>query len=316
MARVEKNENGEPLFGYSEIFHSFQGEGFYTGRSTSWIRFFACNLQCSGMGQKNPTDPSTYILPYKEIDLSDITRIEDLPVFEYGCDSGYTWSARYKHLMKRNTPAEICDELQNVLKHSSNPEGLFLNPTTLQHNHLAFTGGEPMLNQDAMVAILKEFAVRGNLPHFVTVETNGTRSINNKCGLDQYIRMMTSINDASGTSTEWFWSVSPKLWSTAGEKPSKAIKPEVVGEYAEMSNHGQLKYVVNGTADSWHEVEQYTKLFREAGVDWDVYIMYVGATKEEQEDNQIANVAMEAMKRGYHFSGRLHAHIFGNKIGT
>lgn len=314
MARVETNENGEPLYRYSEIFHSFQGEGVYTGRSTAWIRFFLCNLQCAGFGQKDPTDPSTYIEPYKEFDVSEIKRVEDLPVWEYGCDSSYTWAKKYAHLVHRHTPAEICDLIQAAFAHESNPTGQFIHPLTNQETHFAFTGGEPLLNQDAMVAIIREFEERDNVPNFVTVETNGTQPIKNDDFYDMVDNWKISRNSINGS--EWFWSVSPKLWSTAGERPSKAIKPEVVGSYAALSNHGQLKYVVNGSADSWDEVEQYTKLFREAGVDWDVYIMYVGATKEEQEDDQIANVAMEAMRRGYHFSGRLHCYVFGNKIGT
>ena len=47
---------------YSEIFHSIQGEGYYTGYPTLWLRLWACNLQCHGFGQKDPTDESTYIL--------------------------------------------------------------------------------------------------------------------------------------------------------------------------------------------------------------------------------------------------------------
>ena len=35
---------------YSEVFHSIQGEGHYTGRPTVWLRFFLCNLQCNGFG--------------------------------------------------------------------------------------------------------------------------------------------------------------------------------------------------------------------------------------------------------------------------
>ena len=115
---------------------------------------------------------------------------------------------------------------------------------------------------------------------------------------------------------EWFWSVSPKLFSTSGEKPGKAICPEVVGSYNAVSDRGQLKYVVNGTPESWKEVEEHTKLFRAEGVKWPVYIMPVGATKESQEEDQVADIAMEAMRRGYNVSGRLHCYVFGNKIGT
>ena len=65
---------------YSEIFRSIQGEGVYTGVPTVWLRMFGCNLECNGFGQKDPTDPSTYVLPYQEIDLKDISVPEQLPV--------------------------------------------------------------------------------------------------------------------------------------------------------------------------------------------------------------------------------------------
>ena len=83
---------------YSEIFKSIQGEGHYTGVTTVWLRFFGCNLECQGFGQDDPTDPSTYKLPYLEIPLEDITKVEDLPVFPYGCDS-----VSYTHLRAHET---------------------------------------------------------------------------------------------------------------------------------------------------------------------------------------------------------------------
>lgn len=300
-------------YNYSEIFHSFQGEGQYTGMPTAWIRFFLCNLQCDGFGQKDPTDPSTYVLPYTDFDVSSVERIEDLPVWEQGCDSSYTWAKKFKHLAQSKTASEICDTITDVcLKNEFNPEGTFLHPSG-QHTHMAFTGGEPMLNQDAMDQILCEFGLRNNLPRYVTVETNGTKPIKDV--------LRSDIEDGYSSyqnyqDREWFWSVSPKLWSTSGEKEKKAIKPEVVAGYAEVSNHGQLKYVVDGSDLSWEEVERHTKAFRDAGVDWDVWIMPVGATKEEQEGPQIAEIAVEAIRRGYNVSGRLHCYVFGNQIGT
>lgn len=295
---------------YSEIFHSFQGESTYTGRSTAWIRFFLCNLSCSGFGQKDPTDPSSYVLPYKDVDISTISSIEELPIFEYGCDSAYSWAKKFKHLAHNDTAEVICDKIQDVLKHPSNPDGLFRHPVSKQWHHMAFTGGEPMLprNQSAIIAILNEFKNRGNFPTYNTVETNGTQEINSTLEM-----LITREFDGP---KEWFWSVSPKLWSTSGEPPERAIKPEVVGLYADISDRGHLKYVVNGTQQSWDEVERYTEQFRQQGVFWDVYIMPCGALKKDQETNTTAEIAMEAMKRGYHFSGRLHVHIFGNAIGT
>ena len=92
---------------YSEIFRSIQGEGVYTGVPTVWLRLFGCNLECNGFGQEDPTDPSTYILPYQEIDLTDITVPEQLPVFPYGCDSSYSWSRRFKKLQRTGTAEEV-----------------------------------------------------------------------------------------------------------------------------------------------------------------------------------------------------------------
>ncbi len=301
----------DKTYKYSEIFYSFQGEGHYTGKPTAWIRFFLCNLQCDGFGQKDPTDPSTYIIPYKDFDVSTIQKIEDLPVWEYGCDSSYTWAKKYRHLAHDSTVLEILDTVKGVMAHESNPHGLFQHPKTRQECHFAFTGGEPMLNQPAMIAILMGFIASNNIPEHITVETNGTKPIK-----PEMVEMIDSYRHLGGLGREWFWSCSPKLFSTSGELAKKAIKPEFVAQYAEASNHGQLKYVVTGSQQSWDEVEETTELFRAAGVDWPVYIMPVGATKEEQEQNIIAETAVEAMKRGYYFSGRLHCYVFGNQIGT
>ena len=83
---------------YSETFYSAQGEGQYVGIPSLWMRFFLCNLQCNGFGQKDPTDSSTYELPYETIDLTNIDSVFDLPVFDKGCDSSYTWSLRKDNL--------------------------------------------------------------------------------------------------------------------------------------------------------------------------------------------------------------------------
>ena len=104
---------------YSEIFKSIQCEGHYTGVTTVWLRFFGCNLECNGFGQKDPTDPSTYELPYLELPLHPMQTIEALPVFKYGCDSSYSWSKRFKHLQKNETVEEVATRLLNKIKHDN-----------------------------------------------------------------------------------------------------------------------------------------------------------------------------------------------------
>ena len=303
---------------YSETFYSAQGEGSYVGIPSLWMRFFLCNLQCNGFGQKDPTDASTYELPYETIDITNIDSVFDLPVFDKGCDSSYTWSKRYKHLITDKTVEEAVDELTALL-----PHGNFIHPATGQSVHMVFTGGEPMLKntQPGMIGVLEEFKRRNNMPNYVTVETNGTKKITDEFA--NYIQHnyvgTTAIKDKDSnmltlTDREWYWSISPKLWATAGEKNKKAIQPEVVGEYTKVSPHGQLKFVVNGTDESWKEVEEHTKLFREAGCNFPVWIMGVGGTFEGLVQTE-ATIADEAIQRGYNYTSRVHVHIYGNAIG-
>jgi 7-carboxy-7-deazaguanine synthase len=298
---------------YSEIFYSFQGEAEMAGKPSVWLRFFGCNLECNGFGQKDPTDPSTYVLPYQAFDVSSIKRLEDLPVWKTGCDSSYSWSAKYKELVHDNTVEEICDKITDQMRHPTNPEGFFLHPVTGQDTQLCFTGGEPMMWQKAMVAIMREFERRGNVPKTVTVETNATKAITDD--LKNY------INDefVDLGMTRWHWAMSPKLWSVAGEKD--AVIDDVIFSYVkDTAASSILKFVCNGSAESWKEIEDHVNRIQRAMHEdeyWppEVWIMPVGATKDQQEGDSVAEIAMEAMKRGYMVATRNHCYVFGNVIG-
>lgn len=278
-------------------------EGHYTGHPTAWIRFWGCNLSCDGFGQDKPEDKSTWVLDYQTIDVSSITKMEHLPVFHRGCDSSYSWSKKFAHLAHTDTVSDICTKIENSMKSASNPDGKFLHPKSGQWNHMAFTGGEPMMNQSAIIDIMKEFGNRNNLPMYITIETNGTQEVR------------TIFRDYFWNYPgEVFWSVSPKLY-LSGEEWDVAVKPEVVaGYFTQISKHGQLKYVSNGTPRAWDEVETATKSYREQGIDWPIWIMPVGADIEGQ--NKIAaSVAEDAVDRGYNVAARVHTYLFGNVIG-
>jgi len=298
---------------YSEIFTSIQGEGVYTGVPTVWLRWFLCNLQCSGFGQKVPEDVDTHILPYKDYDISNLKRIQDLPVWDLGCDSSYSWAKKYRDVCPQLTAAEIANELENELrKFKDNPDGKFLlnNERELKDVHFCMTGGEPMIErtQLAQIELLHALADNTNLPRFITVETNGTQTLT-----DELAQTISSYVASGG---EWFWSCSPKLLYTSGEKPQKAIKPAVVKTYQDVSAFGQLKFVVSNRDVAWDEVEERIQDFRDAGVTWPVWIMPVGATVEAQSDGDMLAVVEETIRRGYNVSARVHAYIWGNQIGT
>ena len=303
---------------YSEVFNSIQGEGLYTGQWTLWLRFFLCNLQCDGFGQIDPTDPDSWELPYQDFDVSTVDRVEDLPVWDKGCDSSYTWSKKYKHLMGNKTARELVDLIKETAKTETNPNGMFKHPESGQTAHMCFTGGEPLMptGQTAFIEMWDEFKFDMNVPKSVTFETNGTQKLRPN--------FLEYMNNRGLFSSPLFFSCSPKLWTVAGEKPEKAIKPDIVAEYAKLSSiinsrwktpEGQLKFVMGAKKEQWDELEDVVANFRAAGVKWPVYIMPVGATVEEQEMSA-GEVAEIAFKKGYNVSGRLHCYLFGNAIGT
>jgi 7-carboxy-7-deazaguanine synthase len=317
-------------FRYSEIFgNTFQGEGRYTGIATIWVRFWGCNFNCSGFGQEKPEDPSSWVLEYQDIDVTKYKAMEDLPVFSHGCDSSYSWSKKFAHLAHQGTPEEITTKLRSFLINEHNPAGLFKHPQSGQWTHLAFTGGEPMMSQTGIVAIMRQFEKEVDYPAYVTVETNGTQMPREN--FVKYLRngepiagegfyecekldMITSnYMSFRPRGKEWFWSVSPKLY-LSGEHWDEAIQPKVVRAYKELSDYGQLKYVSNGTQRAWDEVERATDLYRQEGIEWPVWIMPVGADIEGQ-NKVAAKVAEEAIKRGYNVAARVHTYVFGNVIG-
>ena len=154
---------------------------------------------------------------FLDYDLSKVKRLEDLPVWDKGCDSSYTWSKKYKHLMNKGTPTEMAQRIMDIAKTESNPDGLFKHPISKQKSDMCFTGGEPLTanGQTASINILKYFNNIINFPRSVTYETNGTRKINN-----DFIEFWKSNN-----YYELFFSVSPKLWTVAGEKKRKSHTP-------------------------------------------------------------------------------------------
>lgn len=298
---------------YSEIFYSFQGEAELAGKPTVWLRFFGCNLECNGFGQAEPTKPETHILPYKDFDVSTVDRLEDLPVWNYGCDSSYSWSAKYKKLVHNETVEEIVDRLTNLMKSADNPAGEFIHPVTNQDTQLAFTGGEPMLNQQAMIDIVREFQRRDNCPRTITVETNATKP------LSADLKLFIEDEYAKGLGYRWHWAMSPKLHTVSGEVD--AVIPFRIFEYAQvLGSTAVLKFVHNGSDAAWAEVTKYQydiyEFFKAAEqYPPEMWIMPVGATKDAQELPSVGEISLEAMKRGYNVATRNHCYVFGNVIG-
>jgi hypothetical protein len=170
-----------------------------------------------------------------------------------------------------------------------------------------------MMWQKAMIEIVQEFKRRGNAPKTITVETNATKTLTD--ALKTFINE-EFVEDGGG---RWHWAMSPKLWTVAGEKD--AVKDEVIFSYCtDTFSTAIMKFVCNGSPDNWAELDEHVdrlqRLFgQNAYYSPDIWIMPVGATKDAQENTMVAEVAMEAMRRGYMVATRNHCYVFGNVIG-
>lgn len=307
---MTNKDNTQVSIRYSEKFYSIQGEGLYTGKPTIWLRLFSCNLNCDGFGQKDPTDTTSYILPYKDVDVNRITMLEELPVFKYGCDSSYSWSAKFKHLQHSDTPDNVAHSLHNLiptLHYSLN------NLPREQHPiHLCFTGGEPLVkpNQKQVCAVLNSYMnLYGNkMPYNITFETNGTQKITNE---------LADILLNKELPFKVLLSYSPKLFHVSGEPAERALKPDVIKyNYDLLQSDFTLKFVLNDNQKAWDEMEEYLDdlNYLIPGVRRFVYIMPVGADKDSQDDIA-GKIADMALSKGYAVSARVHAYLWNNPIG-
>lgn len=251
--------------------------------------------------QDEPTKPETYELPFQEIDISSIKKVEDLPVFTKGCDSSYSWSKKFAHLMHREEPREVASKLVENWNNVECEDKEFLD--------LAFTGGEPLLkqNQRHVVAIMKEISdiTEDKWTPTVTFETNGTQPL-----IPEFVEFFQQYY-SSGAQV--IFSVSPKLFTVSGEKTKKAIKPEVVQTYRDIG-FTYLKFVVSNTSECYTELERTIDSFGRNT--YHTYLMPVGATDSQQEENHVKDVAEYCMRKNYIFCSRLHVFVFGNIIGT
>ena len=319
------NASEEDQIRYSEIFKSMQGEGPYTGENTLWIRLYGCNLQCQGFGQAIPGDPSTWSSTFNALEVSDIQNLSEYPPAEVGCDTPYSWDPRVKKLQHSANPASIERELLSLTSTNS-----------LSNWNLAFTGGEPLIptGQRAIIGILTQLALNGNLPRRITFETNSTRHLS-----EAFMSQLSAFN----VPVEF--SMSPKMLHVSGESANKAQKPDVCAQYISFLQmpadtidpitHTQkasfyrkgnfyrnssysFKFVWNGENESLEEIQAFVKRVESlVGINPNsVWIMPVGATQNQQTSSSTIEIIDRILNLEYNVALRAHVYVYGDQQGT
>lgn len=185
------------------------------------------------------------------------------------CDTAYSWNGTASGV--RLAP-EMAAEL--VLRHPC--------------RHLVLTGGEPLLQQKALPALLRLLPA-----HVVEVETNGT-----------------IMPDAELLEHIAQFNVSPKL-PHSGNEAAKTWKPDVLRRLAD-SGKAWFKFVVACEDD----VKNVLRQASEANIPPERILLMPLASTRQELDTLRAQTVEWCLRYGLRFSDRLHIAIWDSKKGV
>ncbi len=245
------------LHGKPEIFHSIQGEGKSTGLPSVFVRTSLCNLHC------------------------------------IWCDTDYTWNwvgTRYPH------DNDAKPGYQKFVKKDWIAEcGVNAVAETVAAFHcknVVLTGGEPMLQQPALVAFMEALRTKSSDYRF-EVETNGTLSPTPAfdVAIDQY-------------------NVSPKLENSAN--PLRLREKPTALRFFAASPKANFKFVIAEKTDL-AEVLGILKTYAIAPEK--VWLMPEGTSARTlaQRRKWLVEICKD---QGFRYSDRLHVQIWGEKKGV
>tara|TARA_R110000744_G_scaffold128003_1_gene235005 strand:- start:842 stop:1573 length:732 start_codon:yes stop_codon:yes gene_type:complete len=236
----------------SEVFYSIQGEGKTVGVPSVFVRLGGCNLICGGMGTQ-----------------FDGELHNDA---EWRCDSIEVWMKAQSKEIKDILPSDCVKAIENGA-------------------HIILTGGEPMIQQKGLEALINFIKENHNKEAYFEVETNGTIMPNEF--------LLENID---------LWNCSPKL-RNSGMDNTMTFKSEVITKL--NTKNTIFKFVVNKEKE-WKEIQEtYLPIVDKKKI----YLMPAGENQELLEKNMIRVV--ELAKDNYlNFTTRLHINIWNKKTGV
>lgn len=203
------------------------------------------------------------------------------------CDTKYTWDWKHYDIRKeaaRSPVGIVAGFIEQLI-----PESKSVFP------NLVITGGEPMLQQEALARLIAQIEFRFD---HIEIETAGT------------VELLPELKQRMNLAGASF-NVSPKLANSGNsiQRRRHGLALNKLASYIEC-NQGCFKFVVTGPDD----LEEIEWLVNEYNLP-NVYLMPEGTDREVLQA-RMQYVAEAAIKHGWFVSPRLHVEIWGNRRGV
>jgi organic radical activating enzyme len=193
------------------------------------------------------------------------------------CDTKYTWDWTKYHFEDEVRSETALDLVRRIGE--------------LSNDRLVVTGGEPLLQDAALVELFG--LLDGDARPFVEVETNGT--------IAPIPALVERVDQ---------WNVSPKL-ANSGDPERLRWKPEVLRLFR-ATGRAYLKLVVETAADA----DEADTLVRSLGWPHERVFLMAQAASRGLLAQAGPLVSAEALRRGYRYSPRLHVERWDGARGT
>lgn len=241
----------------AEIFHTIQGEGVGVGVPAVFVRLSLCNLHC------------------------------------VWCDTDHTWNFEgtpWKH-EKDAVPGYAKHRKEDVIIEMGVDE-VAETVRDFGCRRVVLTGGEPLLQEGALVDLMAELRGDGEQWYF-EIETNGTQMPG-----EAFLSAVDQMN------------VSPKL-ANSGMAEGLRIKKDVLAGLA-ATGKAWFKFVVEKEAD----LEEIMETTSGAGIPRERVILMPEGRSVEELDKVAPWLAVSCRDLGIRFSDRLHVRLWGDRRGV
>lgn len=241
----------------AEIFHTLQGEGVCVGVPAVFVRLSLCNLHC------------------------------------VWCDTDHTWNFEgtpWKH-EKDSVPGYAKHRKEDVIIEMGVDE-VAETVRCFGCRRVVLTGGEPLLQEGALVELMAELRGDGEVWYF-EIETNGTQMPG-----EAFLSAVDQMN------------VSPKL-ANSGMAELLRIKKDVLAGLA-ATDKAWFKFVVEKKAD----LEEILETTSGVGIPKERVILMPEGRNVEELDKVAPWLAVTCRDLGIRFSDRLHVRLWGDRRGV